>query len=78
MSEKEERYVSWKVFTISVTILISIGGFLFRQIGQTSAELQTYKESVFSLISSLKSDVTQVQTDVSWIKGRLEKAEISK
>lgn len=70
MSNQEEeasKPVSYNVFMFSMSILLIIIGYMFTEINKVQS-VQTTQDAVST---QLLIQLTQVQTDVSWIKDKI-------
>ena len=62
----EQRF--WVIMGVFLAIMGGIIGRAFVDIASIRGELSAYKDENFKQISTLTTSVSQVQSDVSWLK----------
>jgi len=61
--ERKNGYVSWTVFTWAIGIILIVFGWFITSLGATNTQVKETKE----VISTVKEDVREVKTNISWI-----------
>lgn len=69
MEEKGEKMVSWRVFTWAMGLVTLILGILF----QAQNALSDRVDGISATNNEIKTQLSQIQTDIQWIKSALEK-----
>ena len=64
MEENKKKYVSWYVFVWVIGIIFIILGLIFSQIAIADGKIEKH----LSESQDIKAQLSQIQTDLSWIK----------
>lgn len=71
MGEKIKKQVSWEVFCWAMAFVFMVIGYLF----QTQAALSSKVEDISHNNVEIQTQLSQIQTDIQWIKKALGGAE---
>lgn len=66
MSEKEKKYVSWTIFVWTIALIITIFGYFFNVSIKTNDRVDDYSIT----LTEIKVQLSQIQTDILWIKNK--------
>lgn len=62
-----EKYVSWKVFTWTISIILILFSLSFGFIAGNAAKVDAFNKDVLEI----KIQLSQIQTDIIWIKNNI-------
>ena len=69
MKMENNNYVNWKIFTWTMGIILTLFGFSFGFINGNRAKVDSFNRDVLEI----KVQLSQIQTDIAWIKNNLTK-----
>jgi len=76
MEDKNESFVKWRTFSITITVAVIVIGGLYAKTESIDGELEAYKNQMFGQITDIKTDVSTIKSDVGWLKDLFQNSQI--
>ncbi len=71
MEKKESRKVDFRVFIWALAVIFSVFSILFAYVSDISGRVDDFTNSFNSDLVKIQVQLSQIQTDILWIKDKL-------